>query len=40
VRAGAAGVDDPLRDPFMVEVEDLFAQVKVFEQDGPARAGL
>ena len=40
MRAGAAGVDDPLRDTFMVEMEDLFAQHEIFQQGRPARPGL
>ena len=38
--AGAAGVDDPLRDAFVVEVRDLLAQVVVLQEDGAAAAGL
>ena len=40
VRAGAAGVHDPLGDALVVEVGDLLAQVVVLEQSRPARAGL
>jgi hypothetical protein len=32
VRRRAAGVDDPLRDPLVVEVLDLLAQHEVFQQ--------
>ena len=38
VRAGAAGVDDALRDALVVEVGDLLAQVVVLEQGRPAVA--
>ena len=37
--AEAAGVDDPLRDPLVVEVEDLLAEVEVLEQRGTALPG-
>jgi hypothetical protein len=37
VRAGAAGVHHALRDPLVVEVHDLLAQVEVLEQDRTAR---
>ena len=38
MRGRSAGVDDPLRDALVVEVEDLFAQHEVFQQRRPARA--
>ena len=38
MRAGAAGVHHALRDPLVVEVHDLLAQVEVLQQDR-ARAG-
>lgn len=37
VGAIAAGVHDPLRDVLVVEMEQLLAQMKVFEQGGAAR---
>ena len=40
VRAGAAGVHDPLGDALVVEVGDLLAQVVVLQQRRPARPGL
>ena len=40
VGAGAAGVHDPLRDPLVVEVGDLLAQVVVLQQGRAALAGL
>ena len=40
VRAGAAGVHDPLGDALVVEVGDLLAQVVVLQQGRPARPGL
>ena len=40
VRAGAAGVDDSLRNALVVEVEDLFAKDEILQQRGPARAAL
>ncbi len=39
VRAGAAGVHDPLGDALVVEVGDLLAQVVVLQQRRPARPG-
>ena len=38
VRAVAAGVDDPLRNPLVVEVEDLLTEMKVFQEGRPSRA--
>ncbi len=38
VRTRAARMDDPLGDAFVIEVEDLFAQHKVFEQGRPPLA--
>ena len=32
-------MNDPLRDPFMVEMGDLLAKDEVFEQRRPAQAG-
>jgi hypothetical protein len=32
VRARAARVNDTLRDPFVIEVRDLLAEVEIFEQ--------
>ena len=40
VGAVAARVHDPLRDPLVVEVEDLVAQREVLEQGRPAVADL
>ena len=40
VGGGAAGVHDPLRDPLVVEVGDLLAQVEVLQQRRAALAGL
>ncbi len=40
VRSCAPGVHDPLRDPLVVEVRDLLAQVVVLEERGPTLAGL
>ena len=40
VRARAARVNDPLRDPFVVEVRDFLAQDEVFEQRGTTQSGL
>jgi hypothetical protein len=40
VRRGAARVHHPLRNAFVIEVRDLFAEVKVFQQGGPAVACL
>jgi hypothetical protein len=40
VRRRAAGVDDPLGDPLMVEVEDLLAKDEVLQQHRPALARL
>ena len=40
VGAEASGVDDPFGDPFVVEVEDLLAEVEVLEQRRSALAGL
>ena len=34
------GVDDPLGDPLVVEVEDLLAEVEVFQERRAADAGL
>ena len=39
VRAGAAGVHDPLGDALVVEVGDLLAQVVVLQEGRPARPG-
>ncbi len=39
MRAKASRMDDALRNALMVEVEDLVAQHKVFEQRWPTRAG-
>ena len=39
VGAEAAGVDDPLGDPLVVEVEDLLPEVEVLEQRRAALAG-
>jgi len=36
----ASGVDDPLGDPLVVEVEDLFPEVEVFQQRRAPGAGL
>ena len=36
VRPVSSGVDDPLGDAFVVEVEDLLAEVEVFEQGRPS----
>ncbi len=38
MRGGAAGMDDPLRDPLMVEMEDLLAKDEILAA-APARAG-
>ena len=35
--AEAAGMNDALGDSLMIEVEDLFAEVKVFERRGATR---
>ena len=40
VRAGAARMYDALRDALMVEMEDLFAEVEIFEKGRSARARL
>ena len=40
VRARSAGVNDPLGDPLVIEVEDLFAKDEILQQRRPARAGL
>jgi hypothetical protein len=40
VRARAARVDDPLGNALVIEVEDLLAQVEVFEQHRAAGAAL
>ena len=32
MRRGAPGVDDPLRNPLMIEVLDLFTQNEIFKQ--------
>ena len=40
VGAGAARVDDALRDALVVEVGDLLAEVEVLEQRGAALARL
>jgi hypothetical protein len=38
VRAIAAGMDDALGNAFVVEVEDLLAEMRILEQHRPARA--
>ena len=40
VRAGAARVHDALGNALVIEVRDLLAQDEIFEQRGPAQAGL
>ena len=35
-----AGMHHPLRDPFMIEVRDLLAQMEVLHQRRPAITGL
>ncbi len=40
VRAGTAGVNDPLGDALMIEVEDLLAEDEILQQRRTARAGL
>ena len=40
MRRRATRVDDPLRDPLVVEVRDLLAQDEVLEQRRPAETGL
>ena len=40
VRSRAAGVDDALGNPLVVEMRDLLAQDEVFEQRRPAQTGL
>ncbi len=40
VSGGAAGMDHSFRNPFVVEVGDLLAQVEVLEQRRPSIAGL
>ena len=39
MRRGAARMDDPLRDPLVVEVGDLLAEVEVLEQRGAPLPG-
>jgi hypothetical protein len=39
VGGGAAGVNDPLRDPLVVEVGDFLAQDKIFQQRRAAATG-
>ncbi len=38
MRAEAARVHDPFRDPLVIEVEDLLAEVEVLERGGTAIA--
>ena len=40
MRSETAGMNDPLGDTLMVEVEELLAEVKVFERGGPACSDL
>jgi len=40
MRAGAAGMDDALRNAFMVKVRDFLTHDEVFQQRRPPRAGL
>ena len=40
MRAIAAGMHDPLGNALMVEVEDLLAEMEIFEQRRAARADL
>ena len=40
MRAVAAGVNDALRDALMVEMKDLLAEMKIFDQGRPARPDL
>jgi hypothetical protein len=40
MRGGSPGVDHALRDPFVIEVRDLLAQMEVIHQSGPATTGL
>ena len=40
MRGRAAGMDDPLRDPLVIEVGDLLPEVEVLQQGRPALAGL
>ncbi len=39
MRGSAAGVDDPLGDPFVIEVRDLLAEVEVLQQCRAAITG-
>jgi len=38
VRAVTAGMNHALRDPLMVEVENLFTEMKIFERSWPPSA--
>jgi hypothetical protein len=38
MRRRTAGMDDTLRNPFMVEMHDLFAKDKILQQNRTARA--
>jgi hypothetical protein len=40
VGSGATGVDYALWNALVVKVRDLFPQVVILQQDGPARTGL
>src|SRR5580698_5410139 len=40
MRRRAAGMDDAFRNPFVIEVEDFFAQDEIFQQGGAALPAL